>query len=75
MTRNDCFDQKIIQQIAFIETRGTFISCLLGASAKIVNFADIMQKRVFEARSLTALSNIRGRPAEIFTDLETTISV
>ena len=34
-----------------------------------------MQKLVFEARSLTAISNIRGRPAEIFTDLETRISV
>ena len=76
MSRNDCFDQKIIQQIASIESSGTFIYFMFfGASAQNVNFSDICKKLVFEARSLTALSNIRGRPAEIFTDLETRISV
>ena len=42
MPRNDCFDQKIIQQIASIESRGTFIYVMFfGASAQNVNFADI----------------------------------
>ena len=76
MSRNDCFDQKIIQQIASIESRGTFIYFMFFlASAQNFNFADICKKLVVEARSLTALSNIRGCPAEIFTDLETRISV
>ena len=66
MARNNCF-----YQMASTETRGTSIYFVFwGASAQNVDFADICKNSF-----LRLVSNIRGRPAENFTDLETSLSV